>query len=715
MEFFLMTWEHSDQFFQANTMRKNMKYRHLLSSGKIGTMQLKNRVVLPPLEVGMANFDGTASSQLTQYYLERAKNGIGMICTGITRVNEFHGATLPRQLSMSSDRHIEPFAKMVAQIHQYNTKIICQLHHPGRQSLSLMIGFWPMLQGIGQLWPGFWKYFPKCVPAANWFVDHIWGPSVVAPSPVVCTQCSQRTRALTMSEINALKQDFIHAACRVQASGADGVQLHAAHGYLIQQFLSPRTNKRNDAYGGTLEKRMKFLLDMIQGIKQACGKDFPVMVRLAVDEYYREIGETDQGIVLDEGIQIARAIEKAGADAIDVSSGTYETMNYWLEPTSFEPGWRKNLAKTIKDNVDIPIIAANLIRSPQQAEKQIQEGVQDFVALGRQLLADPQWLTKANEERENEIVRCICCLYCIESLNTNAVEGMPLGCSVNPRLGKEASLNKMIKNGNGRTVAIIGAGPAGLMASTILGQRQFKPIVFEKNDCVGGQLQLANKAPKKDKINWCFQDLFTQAKNAGAEFRFKTSPSIADLQQITPYAVIVASGCLPITPKIQGVQLPHVCTFADVLNGNFQINNKKVAIIGSGMSGLETAEKLAEQNNQLLIIEMMDQIAPDVYHQHVSDALSRLNAFDPKYITGFKLVEICQSHIVLQDLRTKDCTAHDVDNVVISVGMKANDAIHNELKQHFKRVFVIGDVKKVGRIATATSDGFALGLTLDAE
>jgi len=692
-----------------------MKYQNLLSKGKIGTMHLENRVVLPPLEVGMANFDGTPSDQLTQYYIERARNGIGLICTGITRVNEFHGATLPRQLSMSSDRHIEPFSIMVEQIHQYNTKIVCQLHHPGRQSLSMMIGFWPMLQGVGRMWPGFWKYFPKCVPAATWFIDNIWGPSVVAPSSISCTQCKQRTRALSISEIQSLSQDFINAACRVQASGADGVELHAAHGYLIQQFLSARTNKRNDDYGGTLVKRMKFLLDLIKGIKQACGKGFPVLVRLSVDEFYREIGEEDQGIVLDEGIQIARAIEEAGADAIDVSSGTYETMNYWLEPTSFEPGWRKNLAKTIKENVNIPIIAANLIRSPQQAEKQILEGFQDFVALGRQLLADPQWLTKSTQDRENEIVRCICCLYCIESLNVNAAQGLPLGCSVNPRLGREDCLNKMNQNGNGRTIAIIGAGPAGLMASTILGQRQFKPVVFEQNDCVGGQLQLANKPPKKDKINWCFQDLLTQAKSAGAEFQFQTTPTIADLKQINPYAVIVASGGLPIIPDIKGIHFSHVCTFVDILNGSIHIKNKKVAIIGSGMSGLETAEKLAEQGNQLLIIEMMDKIAPDVYHQHVSDAILRLKSFSPDYITGFKLVEISVNQISLQNTQTKKIVAHDIDNVVIAVGMKPNNAFHEKLSQHFERVFVIGDAKKVGRIATATYDGLNVGLNLDAQ
>ncbi|ETR72920.1 MAG: NADH:flavin oxidoreductase/NADH oxidase [Candidatus Magnetoglobus multicellularis str. Araruama] len=683
-----------------------MKYKHLLSKGQIGTMSLKNRLVLPPLEVGMANFDGTPSEQLISYYLERAKNDVGLICTGITRVNEIHGATLPRQLSMSSDQHIPPFSRMVEKIHQYDTKIVCQLHHPGRQSLSLMIGFWPWIQAIGRLWPGFWHFFPKFVPSGTWMVDNIWGPSVVAPSPIPCTQCKQRTRGLTVSEIKSLTKDFINAAVRVKASGADGVQLHAAHGYLIQQFLSPRTNKRNDEYGGSLENRMKFLLDMIKGIKQVCGANFPVLVRLAVDEYYWAIGEKDQGIVLAEGIQMAKAIENAGADAIDVTSGTYETMNYWLEPTSFEPGWRKNLASTIKSNVNIPVIAANLIRSPQQAEKQLQEGTQDFAALGRQLLADPQWLTKARDGREHDIIRCICCLYCIESLNENAALGEPLGCSVNPSLGREAFMNQLPGNGNGRIVVIIGAGPAGLMASTILGQRQFKPIVFEQNDCVGGQLQLANKPPKKEKINWCFQDMYTQAKKAGAEFRFQTKPSVSDIKKINPYAILVATGGIPIIPEIKGIDLPHVIPFVDVLSGAMDIKNKTVAIIGSGMSGLETAEKLAENGNQLKIIEMLDQIAPGVYHQNTTDVMSRLNACNPDCVTGHKLIEICNNHIVLQNTHTQKNVIYDVDTVVIAVGMKPNNAMYTELKEHFDKVFLMGDARKVGRIATATSDGF---------
>ncbi|MEN6358701.1 MAG: NADH:flavin oxidoreductase, partial [Smithella sp.] len=326
-----------------------MPYQLLLSEGRIGSLTVRNRVVLPPLEVGMANFEGTPSEQLIEYYEPRAKDGLGLLITGITRVNEYHGAGLPRQLAMTSDRHIEPFARMVERLHVHGTKVFCQLHYPGRQSNSLMIGSWPLMERIGRMWPGYWKFFFKLVPAAEKFAKTGLVPSVVAPSAVACEYSRQKTRALSNREVKGLVSDFIQAARRVQLAGGDGVELHAAHGYLIQQFLSPHTNRRTDEYGGSFENRMRFILEITSGIRAACGKDFPIVVRLAVDEYYRCIGKPGQGIELALGVEMAKRLEQAGVDAIDVSSANYETMNYWLEPASFEPGWRKNLARAVKE------------------------------------------------------------------------------------------------------------------------------------------------------------------------------------------------------------------------------------------------------------------------------------------------------------------------------------------------------------------------------
>ena len=221
-------------------------------------------------------------------------------------------------------------------------------------------------------------------------------PPVVAPSPVPCRLQKQKTRALKTAEIKELVREFGAAAKRVQLAGADGVELHGAHGYLIQEFLSPYTNRRTDEYGGSFDNRMRFITEIIAEIRRQCGADFPIIARISVDEFYREIGDpADEGITLDEGIRIAKRLEECGIDAIDVSSATYETMNYWLEPTSFQTGWRSYLAKTVKQNVSIPVLAANLIRSPEQAEQQLKEGIQDLSALGA-----PCWLIRIGPIRQ---------------------------------------------------------------------------------------------------------------------------------------------------------------------------------------------------------------------------------------------------------------------------------------------------------------------------
>jgi NADPH-dependent 2,4-dienoyl-CoA reductase/sulfur reductase-like enzyme len=522
----------------------------------------------------------------------------------------------------------------------------------------------------------------------------------------MCTHDKQRTRALMRWEVKRLEQDFIRAAKRVQLSGADGVELHAAHGYLIQQFLSPHTNRRTDEYGGSLENRMRFLLNIIRGIRTECGRDFPIMVRLSVDEYYRCIGMPGSGIELEEGVEMARRLEQAGIDAIDVSSANYETMNYWLEPISYEQGWRKNLARAVKDAVSIPVLAANLIRSASQAEAQLADGIQDFVCLGRPFLADPAWAWKVKQGAENDIRRCISCLWCFESLIDHALKCEPLQCAVNPRLGREQQTAVPLKDGVGRTVAVIGAGPAGLSAAEVLGMRGFKPIVLEKNSEAGGQLQLANKPPKKDKINWCFTDLLNAARKNGAEIRFNTMATRDIVQALNPYAVIVAAGGVAIRPRIEGVDLPHVATCTEILSGGVKLSGKRVAVIGAGLTGLETAEKLAEDGNQILVVEMLDRIGRDALPQSVDDVVSRLRAYSPTILTSQKLAQIKPDCIVLEQTKTKQRIEQKADYVVLAVGVKSNNALAAELKPYFPRLYTIGDAKKVGRIAHAIRDGF---------
>ncbi len=693
-----------------------MEYPHLFSEGKIGDLTIRNRTVMAPMASGMANYDGTPSEQIIGYYEERAKNGLGLLITEVTRVNVLHGAALPRQLSMAYDRHIAPFAAMVERVHAHGTKVFCQLHHPGHQGLSMMGIAGPMSELTGRIWPGYYDKLPEMMrnvgkypQAADLLVKYFRWPAVVGPSKVPSLLYNQRTRALRKWEIKLLVHEFARAAKRVQLAGGDGVELHAAHGYLIEQFLSPHPNRRTDEYGGSLENRMRFLLEIIAAVRRECGKGFPLAVRLTVDDYYRDIGKPGQGLELEEGVEIARRLEKAGIDAIDVSSGNYETLNWLVETGSFEPGWRKHLAAAVKEAVSIPVLAANLIRSPEQAEAQLAEGIQDFVSLGRPFLADGAWARKAQEGRADEIKRCICCVYCFESVVKNGMAGDCLSCAVNPRLGREKETAEPRVDGDGRVVAVVGAGPAGLSAAETLCARGFKPVVLEQSGSAGGQLKLGSVPPGKDKINWCVEDLEKAARRGGAEIRYNTLATPAALLAMDPYAVLVATGGVPIVPGIPGVERENVCTVNQVLDGTVSLKGQHVAVIGSGLTGLETALKLAEDGNRVMVVEMASEIGPGAYHQNLDDVLLHLKPYSPVFVTSHKLVEIREGEIALEHVKSGERVTRQVDQVVLSVGVKSDNVLAAELgalKERFPRVMVIGDACGPGRIFNAIKGGF---------
>lgn len=690
-----------------------MQYPTLFSPMKIGSVEIKNRVVMPPMMLGFGQFNGTPTEKMMNYYEERAKGGAGLIITEITRVDDFGGASAYAQLGISHDYHIEPLREMIERVHKHDCKMFIQLHHPGRQNLGLLMGTVSLSIAMEKLLGDLYgKFFYKIAPIGKTMMEKDLVLKTLSPSESPRAYSAEsKNRAMTVKEIKKTIRQFIDGAVRAQKAGADGVELHAAHGYLLQQFLSPYTNRRSDEYGGSLFRRMRFILEIIAGIKRECGKDFPVVVRLSVDECYDRIGKPGVGYTLEDGVQMAKMLEDAGVDAIDVSCAGYDTYNYWLEPTSFEPGWRKYMAAAVKKEVSVPVLAANLIRSPEQAEAQLNEGIQDFVCLGRPMIADPYWAQKAMDGKANEIKRCICCLTCMESMQTNAYSGGHANCSVNPALGCEGTPLK--KDGNGRIVAVIGAGPAGLTAAEILGKRGFKPVVFEKENACGGQLQLANKPPLKDKINWCIDDLQSAAERNGAEIRLNTAATPEAIQELHPYAVIVATGATSVRPKsIAGVDLPNVYTADEVLSGKVKIQDKTVAVIGSGMTGLETAELLCESNNRIVIVEMADKLAPGTWMQHLDDSMSRLQKHDVKTITSHRLTAITESAIELSAVNTKNIRVEPVDCVVLSLGVRPENGLYGALKKDFGKCFCVGDAVKSGNISAATKSAYTLAATL---
>ena len=309
-------------------------YDKLFEKGKIGNVEVKNRLVMTPMGTNLAELDGTVGPAMLAYFEERAKGGCGLIMPEICRVNDVTGAGMFRQLSATSDRHIPGLAKLATTVHKYGSKIFIQLHHPGREGVAALIG----------------------------------GQPCVSASDRMCNVSKQETRPMTLDEIHELVGQFGDAALRCKKAGIDGIELHCAHGYLLQQFLSPYTNKRTDEYGGTFENRMRIVLEIIEDIRRKCGPDFPLGCRVSVDEFLDTIGVTEDYIHIQDGIKICKTLEAAGVDFIDVSCALYETGLMAIEPVSFPQGWRKPFVKAVKDNVSVPVIAVSSIREPAVAE-----------------------------------------------------------------------------------------------------------------------------------------------------------------------------------------------------------------------------------------------------------------------------------------------------------------------------------------------------------
>ncbi|MCQ2409402.1 MAG: NAD(P)/FAD-dependent oxidoreductase [Clostridia bacterium] len=709
-----------------------MEYKMLFTPIKIGTMEVKNRIAMSPMLMGFGQFDGQATDMLMDYYEERAKGGTGLIMTEICRINDKHGAAAFAQLGMSQDYQIPKMKEFADRIHSHGAKLVVQLHHPGRQNVGLAIGTVPLCIACTRAFKKFPKMLfniaPKIAPTLEKY--HISKRAVSASACEPAYYANTKVRALSHREVKQVIQQYVDGAVRCKKAGVDGVELHGTHGYLIQQFLSPNTNQRTDEYGGSEENRLRFLKEIVEGIRKECGEDYPIIVRLSIDEFYSKKGrvgdhyeeQPNKGYDMAQGVRYAKAIEAMGVNAIDVSSAGYDRFNYWLEPTSFELGWRKYLAAEVKKAVKIPVIAANLIRTPEQAEKQLQEGVQDMVSLGRPHIADPYFAEKAQNGRENEIKRCICCLYCIQSMQDNAYHGDHGYCSVNPTVGREKEAREIRRDGKDRTVVVVGAGVAGLTCAEFLARRGFKPVVLEKAAEVGGQIQLANKPPKKEKLGWCFEDMKTNAEKFGAEIKLNTEATVDLIKSYNPYAVVIATGASAVKPRaIKGVDHANVYTTTEILSGQVSIEGKKVALIGSGMTGLETAELLVEKDNKVTIVEMQSSIAPGTWFQHLDDIIPKLDDKGTEYVVSHKLNEIDDTGVVVEPVTIgKDkkpvsagAPKHiDADVVVLSLGSRPVNELVKECEEaNIDNLYVIGDAGKIGRIADATRQAYDVATT----
>ncbi len=637
-------------------------YNKLFESGKIGDLEIKNRTVMPAMGTSLAQSDGSASDEIIAFYEERAKGGVGLIITEITRVNDLTGVGTPNQLCVTKPYQIQRLERLARSVHRHGTKIFLQLHHPGRQSHSRLID----------------------------------GRQIVGASSIPCKTIGEEPRALTTEEVEDMVKDFIKGAKIAQMGGVDGVELHAAHGYLLCQFLSEATNNRTDKYGGNFENRHRMLTEIIMGIKYICGPHFPISVRIDGDEF------VEGGISLDQAIKTAIYLESIGVDCINVSAGSYESANTIIEPYSYQTGWRKHLAREIKKNISIPVIAVNTVKKPEDAERFLEEEVCDFVGLGRALLADPDFVNKAREDETKDIRPCIGCLHCIESL----MNGHTLRCAVNPKLGYEKDYRDLEKVSSGQKVLVVGGGPAGLQASIILAQRGFETILVEAKPYLGGSVTIGSKPPHKDLLSTLVENLEYQARQEGVDIRLNTKADMDLIDQINPYAVYLALGGKNISLSLSEDR-DKIMDAIEVLEEEKQIKDKKIFVIGSGMTGLETAEYLAEQGNQVTVVEMAKEIGSGIHKALLFDITARLKAMGVEFISYHQLKDFKDGKIILLDRFSNELSLEEADYCVLSIGVRdqRSDKLVEEVKRKYENTFNIGDSDRPGRIYEAMVAG----------
>lgn len=648
-------------------------YEHLFSPLKIGSLTIRNRVIMSSMGCGTANPDTTASDRQIAYFTERAKGGVGLIITGVIRVNEKTGKMPANQISVARDENIPSIRRLADSIHAQGGAIFLQLQHPGNQGSCAALG----------------------------------GQPTVGPSGIVCQLSRQPSRAMSLDEIHELVENFASGAARAKEAGIDGVEIHCAHGYLLNQFLSPYTNRREDDYGGSMEKRARIVKEIILAIRERVGMDYPVTMRISVDEFLETsvFPHDNPGIKLDEGVRLCQYLVPFGLDAVNVTAGTYETMNTAWEPTSYDEGWKIYLAEAVKKAVDVPVFGVGTIRNPAFAESVIAEGRADAVCIARGNLADPEWCLKAQSGREKEIRRCISCLYCMTELTTHGHEGKPFGCAINARAAHEIDYPEFVKNGAGRKVVVVGGGPAGMEAARVLASRDFHVILLEKKDRLGGQLYYASKPPKKEKILWLVEYFEEVLPKLGVEIRLNTEADSDMILRENPCAVFITTGAEPIRPgSIPGIFGENVVMYTEILDKKVVPENKRIALIGSGMSGMETATALALGKNSLDIVEMADKIGPGVYFQLITDAKDHLKGCMVNYYPGHKLVGISPAGVALEHegLRVE----LEEDLVVLAMGVRGTQTISKELEERGVKVIMAGDAVQSGRIGDALPAAF---------
>ncbi len=660
--------------------------KRLFSSCKIGNLELKNRIAIPAMHLGYTK-DGFVNDQLIRFYQERARGGAGLIIVGGAYIHRL-GMGGINFLSIDDDRYIPGLKTLADVLRAEGAKTAVQLFHAGRYAYSFLIDDQP-----------------------------------VSASEVRSPQSGDTPRALTIEEIQQLVHFFTEGARRAKEAGFDAVEISGATGYLVSQFLSPFTNRRTDEYGGSLENRTRFAVEIVQSIKEKLGNDYPILFRLTFDDLVKG------GNGLTDAKEIATVLEPVGVDAICMQVGWHEsrvpTIAMNVPRAAF--GY---LSKEIKKEVNIPVMVSNRINDPVLAEELLQDGVADLIGLGRTLIADPEFPQKAMAERLHEIRPCIACNQgCFDSVLT----GMPVTCLVNPAAGREASFDVEPPKKT-KKVMVIGSGPGGLEAARVLSGRGHEVLLYEKEDRLGGKLNLCHLPPGRKEFIPYIDYLVAEVKRLKVKVVTGVTVTEKMVLENNPDVVVLATGAIQTLPQIPGIDKAHVYFAESVLEGKAD-PGENVVVVGGGAVGCETALfmakrgampastalflmtndaissedalKFSRSGRTVTIIEMLDRIGTEFGRSYRWVMMQNLRQSDVTMMAKTKCIEIHDGHIIVEQEGERKTV--EADTVVIATGYEPVNELYTRLEGKVPELFLIGDAKGPRKCLEAVYEGAKIG------
>ena len=652
----------------------------LQQPGQIGNLRLKNRIVMAPMGTNYSTTDGLSTQRDCEYYAERARGGVAMIMTEAMIVTET-ARSHHNSLCCYHDRFIPGLARLVQGIKDHGSHVFGQINHRGALLRRAVLNMEP-----------------------------------VGPSDWINPNTGDAVRALRVPEIHELQGLFVAAARRLWLAGYDGVEIHAGNGYLFQQFFTERVNQRTDQYGGTLQNRMRMLLETIDRVKQALP-DLCLVVRLSASEF------VEGGYTQEEIIALAQAVEHAGADAIDLSGGSNESpqlSKYCIQPPSFARGCLAPVAKPIKEAVKVPVFVAGRIVTPADAEAVLASGSADFVSVGRALYADPHWAVKAFGEVKAPIRECIACNVCFERLTLEK----DVSCVQNPMVGTEFEALEFAEPQlfappatPRKRVLVLGAGVAGIEAARVARGRGHEVEVWEKAARVGGQIHLAVAAPDKTEVQPVWDYRWSQLMEMKVPVKCGVDADAAMIKAFRPDFVVVATGSVPREAPLDTQKLASdisVMHAWDAFNAPERIApGASVTVIGGGMVGVEVADLLRLKGCDIQVLEMQATAANGMARNNKFELLERIAAAGVRVITKCRIENLSERHLTVKIDQAAPTQLAIGDVLIFANGPRSNIDVVEVVEQTGVPYARVGDCHAPGDFLSAIRDGWMVALGID--